>query len=130
MRLSLRSALQLGAAGLLALAAATLVHAQAPARNTAAAKDSTPKLTTTGLPGRQSWFSDRRQFQLGDIITILVDEYTLTSLDKQVDATDNRRRDLNFETGTGSGNDFGTGSNNPSTTRGREARHKRLTTEI
>jgi flagellar L-ring protein precursor FlgH len=109
----------------------TIAHAQArPAAGAAAPKDTAPRLTSTAPPGRQSWFSDRRDFHLGDIVTILVDEYTLTSLDKQVDATDNRRRDLNFDTGSGSGNNFGMGSNNGSTTRGRDARTNRLTTEM
>ncbi len=53
-----------------------------------------PALTSTAVAGRQSWLSDRRDFHLGDIVTVLVDEYTLTSLDKEVNATDNRQRTL------------------------------------
>ena len=118
-----------------ALAAAlTLAPAlQAQRGKTAAAPDTTPRLTSTALPGRQSWLSDRRDFHLGDIVTILVDEYTLTSLDKQVDATDSRRRSLGFGLSTPSGNkDFDITSNNDaeSQNHGLDARTNRLTTEM
>jgi flagellar L-ring protein precursor FlgH len=97
------------------------------------APDTTAHLTSTALPGRQSWLSDRRDFHLGDIVTILVDEYTLTSLDKQVDATDSRRRSLGFGLSTPSGNkDFDITSNNDaeSQNHGLDARTNRLTTEM
>lgn len=92
-----------------------------------------PMLTSTALPGRQSWLSDRRDFHLGDIVTILVDEYTLTSLDKEVDARDSRRRSLGFGLSTPSGNkDFDINSNNDaeSQNHGLDARTNRLTTEM
>jgi len=109
--------------------------APAPAPNGGTTPSAPPAapLTSTALPGRQSWTSDRREFHLGDIVTILVDEYTLTSLDKQVDATDNRQRDLNLGITTPSSSSsygFGTGSNNSSTTRGTDSRTNRLTTEM
>lgn len=123
---------------LAAVVAPLALHAQAPApkgQSAAAtaqpAADSAPPRTSTALPGRQSWVSDRHDFQLGDLVTILVDEYTLTSLDKEVDATDNRRRDMNLGITTSTSNTsygLGTGSNNSSTTRGSDSRTNRLTT--
>ena len=126
------------------LTAPLLVHAQQPkadpkagakpaAKPAADSQPAAPPMTSTALPGRQSWTSDRRDFHLGDIVTILVDEYTLTSLDKQIAATDNRQRDLNMGLNTPSSNSsygFGTGSNNSSTTRGSDSRTNRLTTEM
>jgi len=70
---------------------------------------------------------------VGDIVTILVDEYTLTSLDKQVDAQDDRSRQLGFGINTPTGNKgYGLSSNNGnnSTTHGLDARTNRLTTEM
>jgi flagellar L-ring protein FlgH len=43
---------------------------------------------------RQSWTSDRRAFAVGDVITILVDEFTLASANKGDFASDRRTRDL------------------------------------
>lgn len=103
---------------------------QAPAQT---AVDSGPPLTSTALPGRQSWTSDRRDFHLGDIVTILVDEYTLTSLDKQVNARESRRRTLGFGLSTpSSSKDFGVRSNNDNESQnsGLDARTNRLTTEM
>lgn len=116
---------------LVAVVAPLTLHAQAQKGQAAQkpATDSAPPATSTALPGRQSWVSDRHDFRLGDIVTILVDEYTLTSLDKEVDATDNRQRDMNLGV-NGSGYSFGSGSKNGSTTRGSDSRTNRLTTEM
>lgn len=43
---------------------------------------------------RQSWTSDRRAFDVGDVVTVLVDEYTLASANKGDYASDRRSRDL------------------------------------
>ncbi len=130
------------AAGALGVTAAFAVfstaQAQAPKQNAgkrgaATPADTTPALTTTTLPGRQSWTSDRRDYHLGDIITILVDEYTLTSLDKQVNARENRRRTLGFGLSTpSSSKEFGINSNNDNESQnsGLDARTNRLTTEM
>lgn len=93
----------------------------------------TPVLTSTAVPGRQSWLSDRRDFHLGDIVTVLVDEYTLTSLDKEVDATENRQRNLGLGISTPTSNKtFGVNSNNnnQSQNSGLDARTNRLTTDM
>jgi len=123
-------------AGIVACAvAASTVGAQArpattPVATATPAKDTTPKLTTTALPGRRSWISDRRDYHLGDIVTIAVDEYTLTSLDKQFDATDDRNRSMELNTSTGTGIGVSSGNNASSRTRGTDARTNRLTTEM
>jgi flagellar L-ring protein precursor FlgH len=115
----------------IALASAPL-GAQQPATPTQTAA-ATPALTSTAPPGRQSWTSDRRDYHLGDIVTILVDEYTLTSLDKTVNARDSRRRLLGFGFSTPSSSSaFGVTSNNDnqSENSGLDARTNRLTTEM
>jgi flagellar L-ring protein precursor FlgH len=45
-------------------------------------------------PGLHSWLSDRRDFAVGDIITVLVDDYTISSAIKDDQATQKRNRDL------------------------------------
>jgi flagellar L-ring protein FlgH len=114
---------------------ATRNGAQAPAKGQTAQapQQDTPALTSTAVPGRQSWLSDRRDYHLGDIVTVLVDEYTLTSLDKEVNATDNRQRTLGFGINTPSSNkSFGINSNNgnQSQNSGLDARTNRLTTDM
>jgi flagellar L-ring protein FlgH len=114
---------------------ATRNGAQAPAKGQTAqaTQQDTPALTSTAVPGRQSWLSDRRDYHLGDIVTVLVDEYTLTSLDKEVNATDNRQRTLGFGINTPSSNkSFGINSNNgnQSQNSGLDARTNRLTTDM
>jgi flagellar L-ring protein precursor FlgH len=98
-----------------------------------AATQNAPALTSTAVPGRQSWLSDRRDYHLGDIVTVLVDEYTLTSLDKEVNATENRQRTLGLGMSTPTSNkSFGINSNNGNQSRnsGLDARTNRLTTDM
>lgn len=56
----------------------------------------TPSLAapTAARAPRQSWTSDRRDFAVGAIITVLVDEYTLASAKKDNFASNRRLRDL------------------------------------
>jgi len=114
--------------------AATRTAATRPAAGAAPqATQTTPVLTSTAVPGRQSWLSDRRDFHLGDIVTVLVDEYTLTSLDKEVNATENRQRNLGLGISTPTSNKtFGVNSNNgnQSQNSGLDARTNRLTTDM
>ena len=122
-------------AGAQASNAAARPGTQAPAGAQTAAQSaqSTPPLTSTAVAGRQSWLSDRRDYHLGDIVTVLVDEYTLTSLDKEVNATENRQRSLGLGINTPSSNkSFGINSNNgnQSQNSGLDARTNRLTTEM
>jgi len=62
------------------------------APNTAAAPNAAP--AAPARPGLHSWLSDRREFAVGDIITILVDDYTISSAIKDDQATQKRDRDL------------------------------------
>jgi flagellar L-ring protein FlgH len=113
--------------------ATTGTQVPAKGQTAPATQQDTPALTSTAVPGRQSWLSDRRDYHLGDIVTVLVDEYTLTSLDKEVNATDNRQRTLGFGINTPSSNkSFGINSNNgnQSQNSGLDARTNRLTTDM
>jgi flagellar L-ring protein precursor FlgH len=86
------------------LAAASLtfaapVRAQMPADSAVATAQ--PEIAQT-RPVRRSWTADRREFEVGDVITVLIDEYTLASANKTTSASDRRRRDLDFAaSGTG-----------------------------
>jgi flagellar L-ring protein precursor FlgH len=60
-----------------------------PAPPAVASADSIP----TRAP-RQSWVADRRAFAVGDVITVLIDDYTISTAVKDNIATDNRRRNL------------------------------------
>ena len=65
----------------------------APAQDTALAM----------LAGRRSWLSDRRDFRPGDLITVLVDEYTLATANKSTIASRDRstQASLGVTDGTG-----------------------------
>ncbi|MEP6781948.1 MAG: flagellar basal body L-ring protein FlgH [Gemmatimonadaceae bacterium] len=43
---------------------------------------------------RESWTSDKRRYEVGDIITVLIDDYTITTAVKQDVASDTRGRGL------------------------------------
>ncbi len=100
--LPMRSSL-LAAALVLAPAA---LRAQAPAPNAAAAPNAAvpnaaaatpaaaPAVSAPARPGIHSWLSDRRDFAVGDIITVLVDDYTISSAIKDDQATQKRGRDM------------------------------------
>jgi flagellar L-ring protein FlgH len=47
---------------------------------------------TPAIPVRSGWVSDRRQFAVGDIITVLVDDYTISTAVKENTAQDTRNR--------------------------------------
>ncbi len=48
----------------------------------------------TATSVRASWIADRRQFVVGDIITVLVDDYTISTAVKENSAQDTRNRGL------------------------------------
>ncbi len=54
-----------------------------------------------GPPIRQSWTSDRVNLRVGDIVTILVDEQTRASADRDESATRQHQRNLGLQGGTG-----------------------------
>lgn len=85
----------LAASTLVAAIVASIVvspaHAQTPP---VATNDSATAKPATPTPARQSWTSDRRDFVVGDLITVLIDDYTLTTAIKENSATDTRTRGL------------------------------------
>ena len=100
-----RAIMELATAAIVALAAAAIVSSPIHAQTTA-----TPPVaaaTTAGAPGattasqtaptstgRQSFYSDRRDYAVGDIVTILIDDYTITTAVKEDIASDTRSRNL------------------------------------
>lgn len=122
----------------LAVAAAALniaaaARAQTPPDTTRPAQDT----AAVRRPLAVSWTSDRRDFVVGDILTILVDELTIASADKSDLDEQDRRTRATFEaafgtagaTSGGSGG-FGTGWDSESRVRGQARRQDRLTTEF
>ncbi len=80
--------------------AQTPARAGAPAAATAAATAATPAAApapTAPTRIRESWTADRRGFVVGDIVTVLVDDYTISTAVKENLATDTRTRDLSAD---------------------------------
>jgi flagellar L-ring protein FlgH len=82
------------------LSAASALQAQAapqtppaPANQSAAPTTASPAAAAPNM-GRASWMADRRSFVVGDIITVLVDDYTISTAVKEDLATDTRTRGL------------------------------------
>lgn len=67
---------------------------QAAAPQGAAAAANAPAATTAAAPTRSSWVSDRRSFAVGDVITVLIDDYTISTAVKENSASDTRTRGL------------------------------------
>lgn len=79
------------------------------------------------------WLADGRRFAVGDIITVMVDEYTAASADRQTDALEDRSTDAGATLRTGSttaGGDLGSFLGHQSTQRGRDIRQDRLNSEV
>ena len=125
-------------AGALLLPAALVAQAPAPAPAVPAAPSSAAVAAAESQrPVRQSWTSPRRSFGLGDVVTVLVDEYTLASANTGNSATDQRGRNLGlnggFSTGTGGTNtrvNISTDNNAQSTQRGEAVRQNRFQSEM
>jgi flagellar L-ring protein precursor FlgH len=88
-------------------------------------------------PGLGSWTTDRRDFKVGDIVTILVDEQTIASADKSNTDATGRSMDAGgggsavLPSGTKRGDVvFRTHLDNESSVRGQARRRDMLTTEI
>ncbi len=60
----------------------------------AAPAGAAPATTVAARPVRESWVADRRTFVVGDIITVLIDDYTITTAIKENTASDSRTRGL------------------------------------
>jgi flagellar L-ring protein FlgH len=85
----------------LALALPAALAAALPGALAAQTQGSTPPAaaaapTSTPAP-RASWLSDRREFAVGDVITVFVDDYTIASAIKDNIATDRRRRNAGID---------------------------------
>lgn len=87
---------------------------------------------------RFSWTTDRRRFAVGDLITVLVDEYTLASTDRTNTAIQDRgvRADLSGAFGSGKGagtrmtGGIGSSFDTDSRQRGESTHHNRITSEV
>ena len=131
MTASQRTLWSLTAAAALLTAAPVLAQKpnSAPAPASASA-DSAPKRVA-----RQSWTSDRREFTVGDIITVLVDERMLASAILRDDAEDSRERSADFSLQSGATSpptslSFGDGSTGRSRTSGEATRNNEFRAEM
>jgi flagellar L-ring protein precursor FlgH len=123
---------------LCAILAAGAAEAQSAGRassdSAASAADSTPATR----PVRRSWTADRREFAVGDLITVLVDEFTLAAARTDNNAVDRRRRDAALSAGGQSQGKplgdvsaaFGTSNDAESRQRGDATRENRFASEI
>jgi flagellar L-ring protein precursor FlgH len=68
--------------------------AQAAAAPAATAQAANGAAAQPARPARESWVADRRTFAVGDIITVLVDDYTISTAIKDNIATDRRDRNM------------------------------------
>ena len=98
---SVAVALALSAHPLFAQAAGATPPTTPPATPPAAGAQAAPTTASaTAVPPvapikpRESWTADRRNFLVGDIITILIDDYTISTAVKENSATDTRSRGL------------------------------------
>ncbi|NNF28968.1 MAG: hypothetical protein HKN73_17210, partial [Gemmatimonadetes bacterium] len=79
------------------------------------------------------WLADGRRFAVGDIITVMVDEFTAASADRRTDALEDRSTDAGAVLRTGSttaGGDLGSFLGHQSSQRGRVVRHDRFNSEV
>lgn len=88
---SLPGTARLVAATILSIGFVSPAQAQTPPAAATTNDTATAKPTA---PVRQSWTSDRRDFAVGDLITVLIDDYTLTTAIKENSATDTKTRGL------------------------------------
>lgn len=88
-----------------------------------------PQQPTAGPPVRQSWVSDRRALVVGQIVTILIDEQTLASADKEQTAVRDRSRDVGVAV-NGSGGGLRTDNDVSDRQRGESSRRDRFVAEI
>lgn len=86
---------------------------------------------------RQSWIADRRSFILGDVLTVMVDEFTLASANLGNTSTNNRRttRDAGVSarlpaSTTAGSLGFNTTDNNEQNQRGETLRQNRFQSEM
>lgn len=86
-----------------------------------------------GPPVRSSWTSDRVAVRTGDVVTILIDEYTAASADQEQSSSRDRERDVSLGIGTGgstSGGSLRTGNDVSARSRGGSSRRGRFSAEL
>lgn len=104
-----------------------------PANGAAPAATAATTATAPATPVRSSWVSDRRDFVVGDIITVLIDDYTISTAVKEDLATDTRSRGLSVNASLPSSNkSVGIDSRNTAdqTKRGQARRENRFQNEM
>jgi flagellar L-ring protein precursor FlgH len=129
--------IRLPALSFVVLASVLVLSAPAAAQQPAAAEPADSADAPPAKPVRQSWTSDRRAFVTGDVITVMVDEYTLASANLGNTSTDNRRRSNDFSVGmktaassTTMGATLASNSNGDQTQLGEATRQNRFTAEM
>ncbi len=112
--------------------------AAAPAATTAASAEPAPTFAPTAAPlrpGLRAWTQDRRDFGVGDILTVLVDDYTISTAIKDDIDSQRRTRDLGLtisKPGGGLSTSAGLSSNNnaDAENRGEARRENRFQSEM
>lgn len=92
-----------------------------------------PPATQAGPPLRTSWTSDRLALQVGDVVTILIDELTQASADRNETASKEKDRDVGVSLGTGgstSGGSLRTNNDVAARTKGESTRRNRFVAEM
>ena len=126
------------AASLATLLAVPLA-AQAPAAPAPAAAPAAAPSALPARPGMRSFVSDRREFAVGDILTVFIDDYTITSAIKDDQAVQRRTRDLGVDVNVNSGGTsaptainarIGSRNNGNSQNRGEARRENRFQSEM
>lgn len=110
----------------------------APAAAAAVPGQAAPAASALPPMARLSWTTDRRRFAEGDLITVLVDEYTLATTDRTNTAVQDRgvRAGLSGAFGSGKGagttvsGGLSTNFDTDSRQRGESTHHNRITSEI
>lgn len=86
-----------------------------------------------GPPVRASWTSDRATLRVGDVVTLLIDEYTQVSAGRDEVATRDRDRELGVAGGAGGTSVSGSARTNNDVAqrnRGESSRRQRFTAEM
>lgn len=121
-------------AALRAQAAPNAPGPNAAAPNAAPASTFDPK-PVAGRPALRGWTQDRREYAVGDILTVLVDDYTISTAVKDDINSQRRSRDLAFsleKPGTGPSTSAGLSSRNngDAQNRGEARRENRFQSEL
>ncbi len=97
----------------------------------ARAQDTLPR-PAAGPPLRTSWTSDRVPLQVGDVVSILIDEQTQASADRDEYTSRNRDRDVSVAAGAGGGTGMGLRTRNDvqDGQSGESSRRNRFTAEL